>query len=231
MGKRFFSNFLLVGLATIAGLFVFSLASPSQEIPLKVHPLPPTLANWHDGENRGDYFDAVESSSVGSLVWSRFPVTVFVRSDRPAWVELVRRAIGEWNRYLPLEEVNAVENADIVIAREFPPSGVRFNPETRKLEIPRVRSAVTQYEIFVKDNLLSHRMTVRISPNLSDAAALSAIRHEFGHALGIWGHSPVETDVMYFSQTRDLPSISVRDVNTLKKVYEQGTRLGWEIDR
>lgn len=218
----------------IAGLFIFSIATRSigeSLPPLQVHPLPATLASWQDTENRGDYFDAVEKSEVGALVWSRFPVTVYIRSDRPAWVELVRGAIADWDRYIPLQEVSETESADIVIAREFPPSGVRFNPETRKLEIPRARSAITQYEFFVKGDFLNHRMTVKISPNLSDPSALSAIRHEFGHALGIWGHSPTETDVMYFSQTRDIPSISPRDVNTLKKVYEQATRLGWEMGR
>jgi predicted Zn-dependent protease len=128
-----------------------------------------------------------------------------------------------------MELVNQAELADIVIKRELPPSGVRFNPETGKLELPRVRSATTQYEIFVKENRLTHRMTIQISPNLADQSALAAVRHELGHALGIWGHSPVETDVMYFAQTRDIPAISRRDINTLKKVYQQATQLGWEI--
>ncbi len=47
-----------------------------------------------------------------------------------------------------------------------------------------------------------------------------------GHALGIWGHSQLETDALYFSQVRKPAFISVRDVNTLKKVYEQSTALG-----
>ena len=38
-----------------------------------------------------------------------------------------------------------------------------------------------------------------------------------------------ETDVLYFSQVRNPPAISARDVNTLKRVYEQPTRLGWEF--
>jgi predicted Zn-dependent protease len=231
MARKRFSDFLLVGLAIFAGLFVFSRPLPSQSVSLplpQVHPLPPTLASWRDEENRGDYFEALEKGEVGALVWSRFPVTVAIQADRPEWVALVRQAIAEWNLYLSLAFVEGPE-ADIVVKRELPPSGVRFNPETRQLEIPRVRSATTQYEVFVKDNFVHHRMLVRISPKVSDASALAAIRHELGHALGIWGHSPAETDVMYFSQTREIPSISRRDVNTLKKVYQQATRLGWEV--
>lgn len=216
----------------IASLFIFSGASRSSPplSPLQVHPLPPSLANWRDLENRGDYFDSLENSEVGALIWSRFPVTVFVRPDRPAWLESAREAIGRWSFYLPLQEVTDPENADILIEREFPPSGVRWNPETRQLDIPRVRSAVTRYEIFIRDGILTHRMILQISPNLNEASTLAALRHELGHALGIWGHSPMETDAMYFSQTRELPPISTRDVNTLRKVYEQATRLGWRVE-
>jgi predicted Zn-dependent protease len=57
----------------------------------------------------------------------------------------------------------------------------------------------------------------------------AAARHEFGHALGIWGHSLEETDVMYYSQVGEPPSISARDINTLKRIYQQPTRLGWEF--
>lgn len=196
---------------------------------LKTHPLPANLARWQDNHSQGDYFEAVEMSPVGALIWSRFPVKVYINSDRNSWLSLVQQAIADWQPYIPLQEVNQPELADIVIKRELPPSGVRFNPETGKLELPRVRSAITQYEIFVKENRLTHRMTIQISPNLADRSALAAARHELGHALGIWGHSPVETDVMYFAQTRDIPPISSRDVNTLKKVYQQATKLGWEI--
>jgi hypothetical protein len=36
---------------------------------------------------------------------------------------------------------------------------------------------------------------------------------------------------MYFAQTRDIPPISSRDINTLKKVYQQPTQLGWQMDK
>ena len=166
---------------------------------------------------------------MGALIWSQFPVKIYVHSDRSSWLSLVQQAIAEWGQYLPIELVNRAELADILIKRELPPSGVRFNPETGKLELPRVRSAITQYEIFVKENRLTHRMSIQISPNLADRSALAAARHELGHALGIWGHSLSPTDTMYFSQVRNPPLISVRDVNTLKRIYEQSTGLGWSV--
>jgi hypothetical protein len=34
---------------------------------------------------------------------------------------------------------------------------------------------------------------------------------------------------MYFAQVRTPPVISARDINTLKRVYQQPTQLGWPI--
>ena len=73
------------------------------------------------------------------------------------------------------------------------------------------------------------RMTVRVSPSFAGESLLATIRHELGHALGIWGHSPEESDALYFSQVREPPPISSRDINTLKKIYQQPTKLGWKI--
>jgi predicted Zn-dependent protease len=227
-------RFSFLGLAALASLLLFSysLIADSRSLPeLKTHPLPANLAQWQEQNQSGDYFDAVEISPVGALIWSQFPVKIYIQSDRSSWLSLVQQAIAEWGQYLPIELVNRAELADILIKRELPPSGVRFNPETGKLELPRVRSAITQYEIFVKENRLTHRMSIQISPNLADRSALAAARHELGHALGIWGHSPLETDVMYFAQTRDIAPISSRDINTLKKVYQQPTKLGWQMDQ
>jgi predicted Zn-dependent protease len=72
-------------------------------------------------------------------------------------------------------------------------------------------------------------MTMEVSPNFAGVSLLATIRHEFGHALGIWGHSPKSSDALYFSQVSDPPAISVGDINTLKKIYQQPTKLGWRI--
>lgn len=217
-------------------------------LPLQIHPLPASLAQWQDSKNTGDYFSSVKTTSVGYLVWSQFPIKIYL--DRPSnpqdtsaaastlrfqkWTEAVLQAIQEWNVYLPLVEVKQPELANIVIKRQIPPLGSKINPETGKLELTRARSAQTRYQIYLNSNnppMVSHLMTIEISPGLSNESILSATRHELGHALGIWGHSPLETDTMYFSQVRNPPPISSRDINTLKQVYQQPTRLGWAAIR
>ncbi|MGL6136626.1 MAG: matrixin family metalloprotease, partial [Planktothrix sp.] len=127
--------------------------------------------------------------------------------------------------YLPLNLVEEPENADIEIIRKNPP----LDPQKK-----RASSAETRYQVSVKYTpegfpYLSHRFTIWLSPTQTGKYIEAAILHEFGHALGIWGHSPEPTDVMYFSQVREPPPISARDINTLKRIYQQPTRLGWAV--
>lgn len=212
--------------------------------PAQVHPLPPFLAQWQDTKDAGDYFSEVKPTPVGYLVWSEFPIQVYIqRPTNPRdssastlrfhkWVDAVLQAVQEWDVYLPLVEVEEPELADIVIERSRPPLGLTINRETGEFKIARASSAQTRYKFYLQqDNLpvLSHRMTIQIGPGQSDESILAATRHELGHALGIWGHSPLETDALYFSQVRNPPPISPRDINTLKKVYQQPTRLGWTL--
>jgi predicted Zn-dependent protease len=208
----------------------------------KTHPLPEFLSSWQDQENRGDYFDQVKSTPMGYLIWSRFPVTVYVEQPQaisnPAtekrfqeWVAAVKKAIAEWKVYFPLQEIGKQEEADIVILRSQPERKVKLNPDTGLYDIPRAVTAKTTYRFYLQQNpaTIAHKMTMKISPDYTGVSLAATIRHELGHALGIWGHSSEKTDALYFSQVSDPPAISPRDLNTLKKIYQQDTRLGWKI--
>jgi predicted Zn-dependent protease len=184
---------------------------------------------------------------VGYLVWCQFPVKLYV--ERPTdstessssaqrfqkWVDAVLQAVREWSIYLPLEVVAQPTTADISILRSRPTLQASLNRETGQFNIPRARSAETRYEFYLRktvdapEGVLSQRFIIQLSPDQTVDYTLATARHELGHALGIWGHSPLETDVMYFSQVRNSPQISARDINTLKRVYEQPTRLGWSL--
>ncbi|MFM6112985.1 MAG: peptidase [Sphaerospermopsis kisseleviana] len=199
----------------------------------KPHPLPLSLEKWQDQNNSGDYFEQIQPTKYGYLIWSHFPIQVNIETptninqqQAQTWVNQVSQAIKEWNNFLPLELVENSEitdiKADIKIMRQRPP--LQINPISK---IPRARSALATYELYNQNNFLLHRFTILLSSTQTGEHLQAAARHEMGHALGIWGHSPVETDALYFSQVRNPVSISSRDVNTLKKIYQQSTSLGW----
>ncbi|MFQ4145200.1 peptidase [Chlorogloeopsis sp. ULAP02] len=199
----------------------------------KPHPLPPTLTQWQDRTNSGDYFSQVAPTPVGYLVWSQFPVTVYIETptvistkQAETWVNEVLQAVQEWNPYLPLKVIETPEVADITILRKTPP--LQISPGNK---FPRARSALTTYVLYTNERFLYHRFTILLHPSQTGKYLLAAVRHELGHALGIWGHSQIESDALYFSQVRNPPPISPRDVNTLKRVYEQPTSLGWALSK
>jgi predicted Zn-dependent protease len=197
------------------------------------HPLPPTLAQWQDQTNSGDYFSQLEKTQVGYLIWSQFPIRVYLEIPQLAnhthaqpWLSSVLQIVQEWNAYLPLVVVEQRNIADIVIVRQAP--ALQFS---RGHNLPRARSAQTSYELYTSNNVLFHRCTILLSPSQTGVYLQAAARHELGHALGIWGHSDLPSDALYFSQVPDPPPISPRDVNTLKRVYEQPTNLGWSLNK
>ena len=232
--------FVSLGLSPLRSITASSLPTP------RTHPLPPSLAQWQDSTRAGDYFTEVQLTPVNYLVWYQFPVKIYVDTPtEPAessasaqrfhnWFNAVLQAIQEWSIYLPLEVVSQLEGADIVIWRSRPPIQSSINPETGKLEVIRARTAETRYEFYLRSvgneqQVLAHKFTIQLSPDQTLDYTMATARHELGHALGIWGHSPLETDSMYFSQVQNPPKISVRDINTLKRIYEQPTRLGWPL--
>ncbi|WP_414568689.1 peptidase [Nostoc sp. CCY 9925] len=222
---------LLVVFSTVGYKVWGNLRISSSPVLAKPHTLPLTLAQWQDNTNSGDYFSQVTTTQVGYLVWSQFPIKVYVETPKAVsekqaqtWVNSVLQGVQEWSAYLPLTVVQQPEVADITIVRKAPP--LQISPGSN---IPRARSAQTTYELYSSNKVLFHRFTILLSPSQTGEYVQAAARHELGHALGIWGHSPLQTDALYFSQVRNPSAISVRDVNTLKRVYEQPTTLGWPL--
>jgi len=231
---------------------------PLETLPLAPHPPPVSLIDWREQATAneigaGDYIEALHEFSFGVLTWSRWPVRVSIDpTAAPEWRAEVRAALADWQTYVPIELVSESEAIAPDDLPEFESSDARA-PEDLTVDIAIVRAVVpsrrtesgdfraasarASYSFFVERDLeanrerFGHRFTIRVSPRQHGQFLRSAVRHEFGHALGIWGHSDDPGDVMYAAQVAQPVSVSPRDLNTLLQIHARPTRLGWWLDR
>lgn len=80
-------QFLRLAIVIMLGLAVFCIGVLQDNLhaeenlslpPAQAHPLPPALAQWTDSKGQGDYFDQVRKVKAGFLVWSHFPIKVYI---------------------------------------------------------------------------------------------------------------------------------------------------------
>ena len=157
----------------------------------------------------------------------RLPVRVWVE-DAANLTQNVPKAIAAWRAAFLYREFDATVVSDSsradVIVRAGPAPGVPSFSRTR-LQSAFAPECTGATDIDVSDDHTQLRLPVRIyidpgftpdAPGLTDCLALTTA-HEFGHALGIFRHSPVPTDLMYSNPT--VPAPSSRDLETAEILY------------
>ncbi|NEO87700.1 MAG: peptidase [Spirulina sp. SIO3F2] len=238
--KRWLWRLLFGAIALLIALTPFTPAPAQPSFPTpQAHPLPDFIQRLPQLE--ADYFAEIQTTPLGYLMWSHFPVTIYVQQPTAAevedkkfekWLKSVDVAIADWQEYFPLVEISEPDNADITVLRQRPQRDIQVDRDNQRLIIPDARHGTARYEFYLTPTeppLIQHRFTISLSPAQNAKHMRGTARHELGHALGLWGHSLDEDDVMYGLQVRRPPPISGRDLSVLRRVYEQPTQVGWAV--
>ena len=169
--------------------------------------------------------DNYKTSLTNLLHWTHFPLRVafvngmtigshdldtVVRSGFDEWVSATQGAVC-------YEVISNATHADVTVTYDVVPSrpfsgerlgatGFSFNPARKQLKRATMH-------LNVWDGMTRHDLA-----RFQNTAA-----HEFGHALGINGHSPIPGDLMYYSSA-SAQGVTERDVNTLRLAYGQLAR-------
>ena len=169
---------------------------------------------------RGGHDDTYADALTNELHWGHFPIRVAftnsMSSDREKLDEIAQRGFNQWVKAtqgeVKYEVVSTPARADVTVTYEVVPA----RPFTGgKLGTTGFNYNKTRRQLFHADMHLNvwEGMTRRDLERFENTAA-----HEFGHALGINGHSPNPDDLMYFTSSQS-DGVTARDLNTLKQAY------------
>ena len=170
-------------------------------------------------EPQTDYFNHITLFSEGRITrFTEMPIHVYISPilvESPYLPEL-RYAMNEWETAAPeiirFEETDTPEQADIRVS--WGHSGLMDIQDTRlgSAELTRLNAEQGfQVEVIL---MLEGDGTIG---KLTQEEMRTVCLHEFGHALGLWGHSPHPADINYPTATAQHPT--ERDIATLLKLY------------
>lgn len=199
---------------------------PSRAPPVRATPelsditptLPSGLSRWRYAALAGDFLENIQRFDGQYLHWTQFPLSVYIQDDSTEWSQFVNQAVDEWSAYIPMRRVSSERFADIRI--------VRIPRETNVV----LGTAAPEFYIDGQSRL-QHRVQINLVEFQGLNQVLTVTRHELGHALGLWGHSNENLDLMFSTLhaghriLRVVP-ISPHSLNTLRRVYEQPTFIG-----
>ncbi len=171
-------------------------------------------------KTEGDYLDQVSRFANNTTArWTHFPVRVRLPDDATSDLKkLMEPGIERWGRFIPLKTAAAEESADIEVSfvNHLVP---------RVLGVTRLTVTGGRMKVFVYMLRPSYYQNA-----LNQRCLTVAFTHELGHAIGIFGHSDRQTDAMFRCEVapdgkgkltlEKLGTVSTRDVNTLKLIYD-----------
>ena len=146
--------------------------------------------------------------------WRGFPLKIYLEPTDARTRALTIRGFNQWvaatgNR-VRYNLVNSETGADIAVTFDLNRGGERLGLATTYFfegqnEIERAKIEFSYYAFDSRPD--------------AEEVNQSVAAHEFGHALGIGGHSPSNADLMFERATGGLEPVTTRDLNTLRTAY------------
>ena len=201
-----------------------------------------TADNTTEAAQTTDYFEQVTLFSGGRITrFTQMPIRVHISPTLKAlpYLNEIRYALRTWETAtdgkIRFQETETLEQADIRVTSTYTGSLSFLDTQLGSANLTRqargkytVSSTNPQVQNNNADqpaNTAAH-FTVEVilvlesdgtTGELSQEKMRTVCLHEFGHAIGLWGHSPSSDDVCHAMATAQHPT--PRDVNTLLKIY------------
>ena len=166
-----------------------------------------------------DYFDRITVASNGRLTrFDRDRITVYTDTipiESGVYQEALSRSLSLWENktdgQLQFELTPDAAAANIRIKWAYQQDRRQSSEYIGEAMLIRGEEGFhVEIEIALRD-----RTSLKLH---SSEVVQTALLHEIGHAIGLWGHSDDPSDVMYFASTAEEPT--ARDITTWTKVNE-----------
>ncbi|MYF99981.1 tetratricopeptide repeat protein [Candidatus Poribacteria bacterium] len=174
-----------------------------------------------------DYYDHITLFSDGRITrFTQMPIKVFISSviKESPYLPEIRYAMREWEtaseQLIRFQETDTPDNADIRVSWGY--SSLMDIHDTRLgsaqlRRIPNQQATDKDNKVIINVEIILMLEGDDIITELSEVEMRTVCLHEFGHAIGLWGHSPHPGDICYPTATAQHPS--QRDLSTLHKLY------------
>jgi|GEM_PF-3642009 len=175
--------------------------------------VPPSVSS-----STADYFDyAITPGQVTHWNLTGMPMKIYIESDANAsrlgsnYKQTVLNAMSEWRKAVPELRFKQVFNEDESDVR------VTWKKTIQHNRIGESPSIIIGGKLVLSDLVLATH-TPSGQPMSSEMVYETAI-HEFGHVLGIHGHSPNADDTMYWQASTTQRGLTPRDLSTMRRLY------------
>ena len=181
-----------------------------------------------------DYFDYITLFSQGRITrFTQMPIRVYISPvlKESPYLPEIRYAMQAWHTVsdgdIQFEEIETPQNTDIRVSWGY--TGLLADFQDTRLgsaELTRLKDTTQTVEPDQAVFASSPAFTVEVILMLEGDATIGELSqeemrtvclHEFGHAIGLWGHSPHPGDISYPTATAQQPT--PRDIATLRRLY------------